>query len=120
MADPPPAEVMGMLVAAISHLTSVVNSLVPRVGAIETAVFGAPAQKFQIYVKTFNGKHITIEATSGLLIEDLRGLIHQKEEIPPDLQRLICHGVEMKDGDTIGDYDIRPEATVQLVLRLRG
>ena len=79
-----------------------------------------PRGGMQLFVKTLTGKTVSIEVEEGESIEDVKAKISEKEGIPPEQQRLIFGGQQLQDAKTLDDYDVGDDATLHLVLRLRG
>jgi hypothetical protein len=86
------------------------------------------SREIQIFVKSWSttGRIIAINIQPTATIRQLKERIFLKEDIPPEQQRLIYSGKPLPDdgisgeGETLQDYGIGQESTLQLLLRLRG
>jgi len=74
----------------------------------------------KINVKTMTGKNIEVQVEPSDTVEGVKARLYQLEGIPQDLQRLIFDGKQLEDGRTLGAYAVADEATIWLVLPLRG
>ena len=73
-----------------------------------------------IFVKTLNGKTITIEVNAEEEVSKIKEKIKDKEGIPPHEQRLIYAGKQLEDKEKLSLYNIQRDSTLHLVIRLPG
>jgi ubiquitin len=74
----------------------------------------------QLFIKTLQGTTVTVDVEADEPIANIKKKIHEKQGVPVDQQRLIFSGKELQDDKTCSDYNIQKDATLHLVLRLKG
>ena len=95
------------------------NQIIPRSSNL-CLVDRELSEGISFYVKTLTGKTLTINLKVTDCAKDVKQEIQDKEGIPPDQQRLIYSGQQLKDEEILNDLGITNGSTLHLVLRLRG
>lgn len=75
-----------------------------------------PAMAMQIFVRDPDRKHIYLEVEPTDRIEDVRQKIEEKEGIPAEAFTLYFAGKMLEDGNTLQDYSIQKDSTLQMVM----
>jgi hypothetical protein len=73
----------------------------------------------KIHVKTMTGKLIPIDADPSDTIDTIKVRYQDSEGTPPDQQRLISKGTELKDTATLSECNVKDGDTIHIVLKLR-
>ncbi|XP_042518302.1 polyubiquitin-like [Macadamia integrifolia] len=82
----------------------------------EDSVIEMLPPSFQIFVKTWSGKTITLDVESSNTVGDVTAKINQKLRFSSAQQRLQFAGRLLEDGASLGSYMIQKDSTLNLVL----
>ena len=74
----------------------------------------------QIFVRTLAGKQIALNVEKTDTVESLKAKIEDKEGIKAKDQRFVFGGKNLQDGNTLGDYNVQENSTLNLVLHMQG
>ena len=88
-----------------------------NLGLVLRLVGGA---SYQIFVKNLLGKSVALDVQATDTVQTVKQKLQDKEGIPADQQRLVYTTKELDPTRTLADYNIQRDATLHLVLRLRG
>ncbi|XP_078410469.1 uncharacterized protein LOC144687821 [Cetorhinus maximus] len=77
-------------------------------------------ERMQIFLRNDKGKTSTYDVLPSESVRDFRVRVQRQEGVPASQQRLVYEGKQLEDGLTLADYNIKPESTIFLTLRLRG
>ncbi|MBN3316675.1 UBIQP protein, partial [Atractosteus spatula] len=91
-----------------------------RSGDVVAVLVIAEPRPFQIFLKNDKGHTHTYDVTPDMTVNEFKYKVQEVERVPVDQQRLIFEGKQMEDGKTLEYYNIMPESTIFLALRLRG
>uniref|UniRef100_A0A6C0HZJ0 Ubiquitin-like domain-containing protein n=1 Tax=viral metagenome TaxID=1070528 RepID=A0A6C0HZJ0_9ZZZZ len=77
-------------------------------------------EAFTIQIKTATGRFHRIDVTPSMTVLELKLQIQKVEMYEPDQQRIVYSGKQLSDDKQLKDYPISDDATLHLIVRLRG
>ncbi|NXM24462.1 OASL2 protein, partial [Oxyruncus cristatus] len=77
-------------------------------------------QEMQVFVKDDKNRTTTYTVLPTDTVRKLKQQIQSRQGPPADQQRLTYGSRELEDQHTLAHYDVKPQTTIYLLLRLRG
>jgi hypothetical protein len=136
--SPTTAETLATLAEAVARLSASINTLIPRIEAIEAII--APADSpaappappratpavasgsdaIRVYVKSLTGSlSLSIDTNLDETVLDLKWKVTAKAQIPVNHQRFIYAAHQIADDATLRSLSIPNEATIHVVIDRR-
>ena len=75
---------------------------------------------FPIQIRSLTGKQTEIKVHHKMTVAELKDTIERLEQTPFDQQRIVYNGKQLEDERTLDYYDIKQDAIVHIILRIRG
>jgi hypothetical protein len=88
--------------------------------SIDVPIAPSPDTMFIITAKTLSGQIIPLECNGLMTIIELKKLLNNIINDPPEQIRIIFKGKQLEDKNLVKDYGICLGDTIHIVLRLRG
>ncbi|XP_072923052.1 uncharacterized protein [Hemitrygon akajei] len=77
-------------------------------------------EPMQIFLRNDKGKTTTYDVLPSETVQSFKEWVHRQEGVRPEQQRLVFGSNQLEDGQLLSDYNIKPQSTIFLQLRLRG
>ena len=74
----------------------------------------------QILIEIPSGNPLALLVLTSDTVSNIKSKISDKMNIPLETQHLVFAGKPLQNDRTLAEYNVRPQSSIQLVLRLRG
>lgn len=86
---------------------------------LEATLQHRPGDGTEIYVKTFSGRTITVRIDALATIQDLKQVLHNREEGPPPDEAMLVHKVKEPDARILAELGLPFDCTLWMLFPCR-
>eukprot|EP01083_Nonionella_stella_P243116 847449_1 len=90
------------------------------IGALSQTEISSPREIWHVYITAHDSQTIEITASPYMTVRDLKMKIYDSCGVKITAQRLLFHGKQIENKNTLAQYNISNESTLDLVLSLDG
>ena len=87
---------------------------------VEGHIGADPGPAMQLFVRNLAGATIVVDASPEDSVHDVKARLEERDGVPAHQQRLACGGRELEDERSLEESGVDREATLHMLLRLRG